>query len=265
MSPSNEYLVETRNLVKRFGSIVALRSVNFRVGYGEVVGLVGDNGAGKSTLVKLITGFYEPDEGEIIIKGRVFKKLTPIMARRLGIEIVHQERTLAELHPVWRNMFMGREIRGRLGFLKIGEMKRKAEEVLRSIKFTAEVSSDTPVYSLSGGLKQGVQIGRAFLFNADLVILDEPTNALSLSETKALLDYVDNLRRNGKSCVFISHNIHHVYPVADRFTIMDRGRVIGVFRKSDLSIEELTELMISIARTGMVPPEFRERNMVDTT
>jgi simple sugar transport system ATP-binding protein len=258
----SKYILETKNLTKSFGDIVALRNVNFKVEYNEVMGLVGDNGAGKSTLVKTITGFYAPDSGEIYIKGQRFTKLTPQKARELGIEIVHQERTLAESQPIWRNIFLGRELTGRLGFLKINEMKEASREILRNLKFGAELSPDQLVRTLSGGLKQGVQIGRALYFNADLVILDEPTIQLSISEARRVMEYVKELKERGKSCVFITHNINHVYPVADRFTIMDKGKIVGVFRKNDITMDDLSEILASVARTGSIPEKYREINIM---
>ncbi|MGB9760233.1 MAG: ATP-binding cassette domain-containing protein [Thermoproteota archaeon] len=258
----SKFILETRNLVKKFGDVVALKNVNFKVGYNEVVGLVGDNGAGKSTLVKTITGVYMPDSGEIYIKGQRFTKLNPQKARELGIEIVHQERTLAENQPIWRNIFMGRELTGPFGFLKIDEMKEASQKVLKDIKFGAELSPDQLVRTLSGGLKQGVQIGRALYFKADLVILDEPTIQLSISEVRRVLEYVEDLKERGKSCIFITHNINHVYPVADKFTILDRGKIVGEFRKNELTMDDLSEIMTSVARTGSIPEKYHEINML---
>ena len=254
----NKYIVETKNLVKRFGDVIALRGVNFRVGYNEVVGLVGDNGAGKSTLVKIITGTYPPDEGEIYIKGIRFRRLTPRKARELGIEIVHQERTIAENQSLWRNVFMGRELRGPLGFLKIDEMKEATTKLLREMGFKADVSPERPAKTLSGGYKQGVQISRAFYFKADLIILDEPTVQLSLKEVNRVLEFVKMLKKEGKSCIFISHNIYHVYPVADKITILDKGRVVAEFRKEDLTIDDLSEVLMEVAETGDVPERFKK-------
>ncbi|RLE57435.1 MAG: sugar ABC transporter ATP-binding protein [Thermoprotei archaeon] len=262
MVRESEYLVFTKNLVKRFGDVVALKGVNFRVGYNEVVGLVGDNGAGKSTLAKILAGIYVPDEGEIYVKGQRFRRLTPQKARELGIELVHQERTLAEDHPIWRNIFMGREITGPLGFLRIKEMKAAAEKLLNEIGLKA-IPPDTPVKFLSGGYKQGVQIARAVQFEADLVILDEPTIQLSISEVHRVLEYVHGLKKRGKSCVFITHNIYHVYPVADRFVIIDRGKIVAEFRKVDVTPEDLTHILVSIARTGTIPEKYEKINLLN--
>ena len=261
--PEEKYIVETVNLIKRFGDVVALKGVNFKVRVNEIVGLVGDNGAGKSTLVKILAGVYAPTEGEIIIKGQRFKRLTPRKAYELGIVLVHQERTLSENHTIWRNIFMGRELTGPLGFLKISEMRERAQKLLKEIGLKA-IPPDFPVKYLSGGYKQGVQITRALCFEADLVILDEPTIQLSLAEVQRVLEYVRELKKRGKSSIFISHNIYHVYPVADKFVILDRGRIVGEFLKKDLTPDDLSHIMISIARTGRVPPEYREINLISS-
>jgi len=256
-----KYIVETKNLVKRFGDAIALKGVNFKVRNNEIVGLVGDNGAGKSTLVKIIAGVYAPDEGEILIKGQAFRRLTPQKAYELGIVLVHQERTLSENHTIWRNIFMGRELTGPFGFLRIKEMRDAATKLLKEIGLKA-MSADTPVKYLSGGYKQGVQIARALCFEADLVILDEPTIQLSISEVQRVLEYVLELKKRGKSCIFISHNIYHVYPVADRFVLLDRGKIVAEFMKADLTPEDLSHIMVSIARTGKIPVEYEKINLI---
>jgi len=253
----SKYLVETVNITKRFGDIVALRNVNFKVGYNEVVGLVGDNGAGKSTLMKIITGVYEPDEGDIYIKGIRFKKLTPKKARELGITIVHQERTVAEKQPLWRNIFMGNEKTTILKFLKIEEMKEESMRILKDMGFNPLVFyPDKIAKNLSGGYKQGIQIARAMHFGADLVIMDEPTIQLSLKEANRVLEFVKALKGNGKSCIFISHNIYHVYDIADRIVIMDRGRIVADIKTSSVTVENLIDIMINIAERGVYQYEM---------
>lgn len=253
MSENN--IVEMRNIVKRFGAVIALRGVNFNVRENEVVGVVGDNGAGKSTLMKILFGIYAPDEGEIIVKGRKFKRLTPRLAYSLGIILIHQERTLSSNHTIWRNIFMGREITNKLGFLKIREMKELSYNSLKLLGLT-KMPVDTPVRYLSGGYAQGVQISRALAFEADLVIMDEPTTALSIAGAQRVLEYISELKKRGKSAVIISHNIQHVYPVADRFVILDRGKVVAEFYKRELTPEDLSEIMMSIARTGKIPEKY---------
>jgi simple sugar transport system ATP-binding protein len=238
------------NIRKSFGEVVALDGVNFTVGYNEVVGLVGDNGAGKSTLIKILAGVYRPDEGKIFIRGEEIRNLSVRKVRESKIEVVYQERALGEQQSIWRNIFMGREIT-RLGFLQIEEERAQAEKVMREIGFRAlGLTPDSIVKTLSGGEKQGVAIGRALHFDVDLIILDEPTIALSISEVGKVLDYVAEIKKKGKSAIFITHNIYHVYPVADRFVILDRGRTVAEFKKEDVSLEELIGKLSLIARTG---------------
>jgi simple sugar transport system ATP-binding protein len=168
----------------------------------------------------------------------------------LKIEVVYQERALGEQQSIWRNIFMGREIT-RLGFLQIEEERAQADKVMREMGFRAlGLTPDSIVKTLSGGEKQGVAIGRALHFAVDLIILDEPTIALSISEVGKVLDYVGEIKKKGKSAIFITHNIYHVYPVADRFVILDRGRTVAEFKKEDVSLEELIGKLSLIARTG---------------
>jgi simple sugar transport system ATP-binding protein len=240
------------NIQKSFGKVEVLKGVNFVVGYNEIVGLVGDNGAGKSTLIKILTGVHQPDGGDIYFKGEKITIHSVEKSRELGIETVYQERALSEQQTLWRNIFMGREITAKFGFLKVEQQRKETERVLREqMGFTSKaISTDSIVRSLSGGEKQGIAIGRALYFNAELIILDEPTMGLSLSETRKVLDFVGNIKANGKSAVFISHNIYYVYPVADRFVILDRGAVAGEFLKAEISQEDLVEKMVKLAKTG---------------
>jgi simple sugar transport system ATP-binding protein len=251
-SPPGSLRLELRGVSKSFGGVKVLRGIDFRLTAGEVVGLLGDNGAGKSTLIKIITGVHEPDEGEIHFDGKRVSGLTVQKARQIGIETVYQERALAEQQPLWRNIFMGRPLTGRLGFLRVGEMRRLTEILMgESLGFTsAALTADTTVLGLSGGERQGLAIVRALHFEADIIILDEPTMGLSLKETDKLLHFVQGIRAAGKSAIFIDHNIFHVYSVADRIVLLDRGRVAGEFRTSRYSLEELTRIMREVASTG---------------
>jgi len=244
--------LELRNVYKSFGGVQVLQDVSFQLAASEVVGLLGDNGAGKSTLIKVITGVHQPDRGEIWFGSRQVRDLDVQKARALGVETVFQERALAEQLPLWRNIFMGRAVAGRLGFLRVGEMRRITEELMsQSMGFTSAVlTPDTTVTGLSGGERQGLAIVRALHFEADIIILDEPTMGLSLKETEKLLHFVDGIRASGKSAIFIDHNIFHVYSVADRIVILDRGRVAGEFPTSRYSLNELMDIMREIASTG---------------
>lgn len=245
-------LLELNNIHKSFGHVKVLHGVNFKVSDNEIVALVGDNGAGKSTMIKIITGVHKPTSGTIQYKGQSITRHSVKKSRELGIETVYQERALADQQTMWRNMFAGREITNRLGFLNRKKQMQETENLLRShIGFTSKaITVDSEVLSLSGGEKQGIAIGRALYFNADLIILDEPTMGLSLSETNKLLDFVLEIKDKGKSVIFISHNIYHVYSVSDRFVILDRGRIAGEFHKSEISQQELVDRMIKLNKSG---------------
>src|SRR5664280_3833604 len=201
--------LELRHVSKSFGGVHVLRDVSLELATGEVVGLLGDNGAGKSTLIKIITGVHRPDSGEIFFGGKRIEGLTVQKARELGVETVYQERALADQLPLWRNIFMGRAVAGPLGFLKVGDMRRMTSELMgESMGFTSAVlTPDTLVKGLSGGERQGLAIVRALHFQADIIILDEPTMGLSLKETEKLLRFVEGIRTAGKSAIFIDHNI----------------------------------------------------------
>jgi simple sugar transport system ATP-binding protein len=249
--------LELRHVYKSFGGVRVLQDVSFGLAGAEVVGLLGDNGAGKSTLIKIVTGVHAPDEGEIYFRGQRVHVLDVHKARALGVETVFQERALAEQLPLWRNIFMGRALAGRLGFLKVGEMRRLTEDLMsESMGFTSAVlTPDTTVTGLSGGERQGLAIVRALHFEADIIVLDEPTMGLSLKETEKLLHFVDGIRAASKSAIFIDHNIFHVYSVADRIVILDRGRVAGEFPTSRYSLNELMDIMREVAASGTFKPE----------
>ena len=247
-----DYCLEMRNICKSFGEVEALRNVDFHLGQNEVVGLLGDNGAGKSTLIKIITGYYQPTSGEIYFNGEMVENLTVPKARELGVETVYQERALAELQSLWRNIFLGREITNKYGILDVKRMKQETYRLMtQSMGFTSTaVSPDSKVRTFSGGEKQGVAIVRALYFNADIIVLDEPTMGLSLKETQKLLNFVRGIQKAGKAAIFIDHNIVHVYAVADRVVVIDRGKVAGEFFTKDISLEDLMDKMIHVAETG---------------
>jgi len=242
-----------KNVSKTFGEVSALHDINFEIGRNEIVGLLGDNGAGKSTLVKIVTGYYQPDKGgEFTIKGKPAGHLTVPMARELGIEIVYQERALADKQSLWRNIFLGRELTNKWGLLDIKGMRNETRKLMKSsMGFTSSaITPESTVKTFSGGERQGVAITRALYFKADLIILDEPTMGLSLSETQKCLDFVHRIKGEGKSCIFIDHNIFHVYPVCDRIVVIDRGTVAGQYLKNELSLPDLIEKLRQVAQTG---------------
>jgi simple sugar transport system ATP-binding protein len=247
-----EYRLELKNISKSFREVKSLQNINFQLGRNEVVGLLGDNGAGKSTLIKIITGYHQPDDGEVFYEGQKIDHLTVPRARELGIETVYQERALAEQQSLWRNIFIGRELSNRLGFLRVKEMNAETEHLmLESMGFTSTaVTPESTIKTFSGGEKQGVAIVRALHFDAEIIVLDEPTMGLSLKETRKLLNFVRSIKEAGKSAVFIDHNIFHVYSVADRVVVLDRGRVAGEFMTSAISLNDLMDKMYRVAETG---------------
>lgn len=248
-----DHFLQLRNVSKTFGEVAALHHVNFEVGANEIVGLLGDNGAGKSTLVKIITGYHAPDPGgEFFLKGKKIDRLTVAQARDKGIEVVYQERALADKQSLWRNIFMGRELSNRWGRLDLGAMQSETRKLMSTLMgFTSSaVTPESVVKTFSGGERQGVAITRALYFKAECIILDEPTMGLSLSETKKCLDFVAGIKSAGKSAVFIDHNIFHVYPVADRIVVLDRGTVAGQFMKNELTLQELIDRLYLVAQTG---------------
>ena len=222
-------LLELHDISKSFGEVRALEDAELIVGSNEIVGLLGDNGAGKSTMIKIVTGFHRPDKGTITWKGRPLEHLTVQRARDLGIETVYQERALADQQSLWRNIFMGRERTTKLGLLDVGGMRNETEKLMVDfLRFTSQaVTPESYVGSMSGGERQGVAIARALHFEAELVILDEPTMGLSVTETRKTLDFVRGIKSAGKACIFIDHNIFNVYEVTDRVVVLDRGRKPG--------------------------------------
>ena len=245
--PSVDALIRCEGLEKWYGGVHALKGVDFHAERAEVVGLVGDNGAGKSTLIKLLSGAHQPDAGRIFIEGREVRLASPSVAMSLGIETIYQSAAMVPQMSVARNIFIGREpLRVSIGGIGLMDQRRMAEQAIRSmtnIDLRAR-SPETPVDELSGGQRQGVAIARAMFFKSKVLILDEPTNHLSIKETNKVLDHVASLREQGITSIFISHNLHHVYPIADRIVAMARGEKIADLRKTDTSIEALTDLIV---------------------
>lgn len=252
MSHSGEPVVELRNIVKRFGNVEALSGVSMLVRRGEVLGLLGDNGAGKSTLVKTLAGVHNPDEGEVIVNGKSRSPWTPRAARDAGIETVFQDRALAPQHSIVTNIFMGREITNFFGLTRVKKQSMAASRLMREIGFTSKVfNPESTVGSLSGGERQGVAIARALYNRADVIVLDEPTTALSLTETRKVFRFVEAVRESGRTVVFIGHNIYHVWDIADRFVVIDRGREAFEGPKSAFGgADHLIEMMHQLAETG---------------
>lgn len=243
-------IVRMESVQKYFGAIHALRDVSLRVGSNEIVGLIGDNGAGKSTLIKVMTGVMPPSAGRLFVRDREIDlgDYSVRMAHDLSIETVYQDRSLADKQPLWRNFFVGRQITNRFGFIDIKRQKAIAEEILlKSIGFRgAGITVDSTVAELSGGERQGIAIGRAMHYDADLIVLDEPTAALAVKEVRKVLDFVAEIKRAGRACVYIEHNLANVHEVADRLIILDRGAVVAEILPQDMSVTELTDYLIAI-------------------
>src|SRR5256714_3612805 len=220
--------LEVRGMSKSFGSVQALADVDFEVRDGEVMALVGDNGAGKSTLIKCVAGIHTPDSGEILFDGKPVVIHGPKDAAKLGIEIVYQDLALCDNLDVVQNMYLGREERDWLWRLKEPLMEQRTAETLRSLSVTTIRSIRQAVASLSGGQRQSVAFATAVQWNSKLVILDEPTAALGVAQTRQVLELVKRLADQGLAVGLISHNLHDVFAVATRITVLRLGRDVGV-------------------------------------
>jgi simple sugar transport system ATP-binding protein len=248
-------LVNMVDIHKYFGSVQALRGVDFNVNAGEIVGLLGDNGAGKSTLIKVLTGFHTPTKGDIFFEDERVEINSPHDARELGIETVYQDLALVPLMSIARNFWLGQELTYDFGPFKLLDKKKMGETALAAL---ADVGihirdPEEEVGTMSGGERQSIAIGRAVYFGKKLLILDEPTSALSVGETQKVLDYTRAAKDKGMGVVFITHNISQVHEVADRFTIIQRGRKLGDFGKEEVSELEVAKMITS----GEVPERLR--------
>jgi simple sugar transport system ATP-binding protein len=238
-------LIEVRNIGKTFGSVIALKDISMTVSRGEVMCLLGDNGAGKSTLIKILSGVHRPSSGEYLVDGQSVSFSSPRDALDTGIATVYQDLAMIPLMSVTRNFFMGREpLQGIWPFRAIDF--ELAHRVARQEMHRIGIDIRDPhqhVGTLSGGERQCVAIARAVYFGAQCLILDEPTSALGVAQTSMVLKYVHQVRSKGLGVVFITHNVRHAYVVGDRFTVLNRGRTLGTFEKSEIGIDELQTLM----------------------
>ena len=245
LTPPETPLFEAREITKRYGSFIALNKMNFYIGKAEVVGLLGDNGAGKSTLVKMISGINPPTSGEIYINGKLTQLNSRADSETAGIETIYQDIALVDAMSITRNIFMGREITTWAGFLNLKKMEDIAIDILASaVQISGIDNPRKEVGFLSGGQKQAVAIARAVHFKRNILLLDEPTSALSVRETEHLLAYVRDLKNEGTSSVLVTHNLYHAYMVCDRFVVMSHGTKVFEADKQDTSIEELTDHVI---------------------
>jgi D-xylose transport system ATP-binding protein len=242
--------LELRGVTKSFGPVQALSDVDFRAFPGEVMALVGDNGAGKSTLIKSIAGIHPVDEGEFFFEGVAVNIHGPKDAAAHGIEIVYQDLALADNLDIVQNMYLGRELTDRFRRLDEATMEKRAGETLKGLAVTTIRSIRQNVASLSGGQRQSVAVAKAVMWNSKLVILDEPTAALGVAQTRQVLDLVRRLADNGLSVVLISHNLNDVFEVADRITVLRLGRSVAEYRSVDTNQQQVVESITSGVPAG---------------
>jgi simple sugar transport system ATP-binding protein len=239
------HLVQADGISKYYGNVVALKDISVHVNAGEVTCLLGDNGAGKSSFIKILSGVHQPDDGRVLVDGEPVQFTSPRDARAKGIATVYQDLAMVPLMSVWRNFFLGAEPRKGYGPLKWFDSAR-AKRIVR--KELSEMGidirdTDQPVGTLSGGERQSVAIARAVYFGARVLILDEPTSALGVKQAGVVLKYILQARDRGVAVIFITHNPHHAYPVGSRFVILNRGRSLGTFDRSEIDRQELVRLM----------------------
>jgi len=262
MNAMAEPLIRMEHISKSYGRVQALDDVTFTVNQHEIVGLLGDNGAGKSTLIKVLSGAVPLTSGEIFIRGQkvTLRSTTDAIAR--GIETIYQDSALVTQLSIARNLFLGREPIKPPRFLNRMDqdaMDAVARTLLKKVGITKDIPPSTPIGALSGGERQAVAIARAMHFDSDLIILDEPTNNLGVAETQGVLRFVRGARDSGHSCIFIAHNIHHVFQVVDRIVVMRRGKVVADdIDPKRTTIEHVEEVITGMAEEtvdlGAAPP-----------
>lgn len=246
-----EPLIRMERISKSYGRVQALREATLTVGEREIVGLLGDNGAGKSTLIKVLSGAVPSTSGEIFIRGRKVNIRSTADAIAYGIETIYQDSALVTQLSIARNLFLGREPLKRPRFLNRMDqaaMDAVARDLLKKVGISKHIPPGTPIGSLSGGERQAVAIARAMHFDSELIILDEPTNNLGVAETQGVLRFVRSARESGHSCIFIAHNIHHVFQVVDRIAVMRQGQVVADdIDPRRTSVEEVEQVITGIA------------------
>jgi len=251
-------LLEVRDVAKYFGNVNALQHISLNVYAGEVTCVLGDNGAGKSTLIKILSGVFQPDEGEFLIEGQPVTLAGPREARAQGIATVFQDLATVPLMSLWRNFFLGQEPTvgwGPLRRLDTG----KARDIMRDELMKMGIDVRDPnqnVGTLSGGERQALAIARAVYFGARVLILDEPTSALGVRQSGIVLKYIVQAREMGKGVIFITHNPHHAYPVGDRFYLLKRGQLMASVLKSETTVEGLTDMMAGGAELAELSKEL---------
>ncbi len=249
---SDAPLLELREVSKHFGAVIALHEVDMSVNAGCVTALVGDNGAGKSTLIKCVAGIYRIDHGEVAFNGETVNITHPREASALGIEVVYQDLALADNLDVVENMFLGREELERLRTLDETKMEARARDTLASLSVTTIRSVRQTVAGLSGGQRQSVAVAKAVMWNSKLVILDEPTAALGVAQTRQVLDLVKRLAEQGLGVLLISHNLHDIFEVADDITVLRLGQKVAEFKRRETTEEEVVHA-ITAGKLSKVP------------
>jgi simple sugar transport system ATP-binding protein len=249
-------LVRLTDAGKNYGNILALRGVNLEVGAGEVTCVLGDNGAGKSTLIKIIAGLHQHSTGTYEVEGQEVHFSSPREALDHGIATVYQDLAVVPLMPVWRNFFLGNEVK-KGPAMDIAFMRKTTKKELLDMGIDLR-DVDQPIGTLSGGERQCVAISRAVYFGAKVLILDEPTAALGVKQSGVVLRYIIQARERGLGVIFITHNPHHAYPVGDRFLLLKRGQSLGYYGKSEITRDELTALMAGGAELEELSHELEQ-------
>ncbi len=259
---ANDYILRLENISKFFGTVISLQDVTLRLRRGEVHCLLGDNGAGKSTLIKTLAGVHQPNRGRYLVEGAEVHFKSPREALDRGIATVYQDLALVPLMSVARNFFAGREpLRKLFGFIPVMDMQHAADVAAEKL---AEMgirvrSPHQPVGTMSGGERQCLAIARAIHFGAKVLILDEPTAALGVKQSCNVLKLIHKARERGISVIFITHNVHHAYPIGDSFTLLNRGQSMGTFAKSEISKEQVLDMMAGGAEMQKLVDELEGR------
>lgn len=241
-------ILQLKGISKRFGGVVALNDVNMELRKGEVLGIVGDNGAGKSTLIKIISGVYQKDSGEIYLKGQKVEIDNPKDAMILGIETVYQDLALVDSLDLPLNIFLGREIRYKgamgsvFGFLNFREMRQNSIKLLQKLKVDVK-DLRTQVRYLSGGQRQIIPFARVIYWSKKIIVLDEPTSALGVKESRSVLNVIKRLKEYGFSIIIISHNLQHIFSVVDRIMVLRRGEKVGVVKAHETTADEVVSMI----------------------
>jgi ABC-type sugar transport system ATPase subunit len=241
-----DYILKLKDISKKFGHIEALKNIDLNINRGEVVGIIGDNGAGKSTLMKIISGAYIPDNGEIYLKGEKTSFKSPRQAYDKGIAIIYQDLALANMLSVTKNIFMGKQFKKWLIFADDRKMRKKTKNVLKRLKTTIK-SIDQPVFELSGGQQHSVATAKILVGKSpEIIIMDEPTAGLGIIEAEKIINLIFELKNNGMTILFISHNLEHVFEVSDRIIVLLGGMISGELKKSEFDRKNAVNMIVGV-------------------